>query len=256
MTAIIEHEGGNKLAITGKHSNELFVCPYEGCGRMFKAQFSMNRHLVVHSQVKNQLCKYCGKAFTLPQYLREHEYTHTKELPYICGVKGCARRFRQAGKLSLHRRTHPEYITKKYDYTLNQQKRTKKQPKSSNNSKKSEANKVSNGSDDKRKPFSCINLNNEEKKETKKLLPSMKYVREYLDHSTNTLSLTTVAHDHQNMKHSQTEMEREEMDSLAKFLERVYTPSISPSSRENESPKPRAYSSLDLFDLTKKYGEK
>jgi len=111
--------------LDGQKPNQTFNCPWQGCGRLFRAQFSLNRHMVLHTQAKKYICKLCQRSFSLPQYLREHEYTHTKELPYECGVSGCAMRFRQAGKLSLHRRTHPEYTTKKYDYTLNCEKRSK-----------------------------------------------------------------------------------------------------------------------------------
>ena len=100
-----------------------FQCPSEGCGRVFSAKFLLNRHMVIHSEVKKYKCEYCQKSFSLPQYWKEHVYIHTKELPYECGVAGCTMRFRQAGKLSLHRRTHPEYTLKKYNYPTNQPKR-------------------------------------------------------------------------------------------------------------------------------------
>jgi len=48
------------------------------------------------------------------RYLKEHVYIHTKDKPYTCGIGGCNKRFRQAGKLSLHRRTHKEYSLKSY----------------------------------------------------------------------------------------------------------------------------------------------
>jgi len=100
---------------TPDHSHEkLFVCSYLGCGRKFKTKFSMSRHNLVHSQEKNYECRYCGKKFALYQYLKEHTNTHTSEKPYVCGVSGCQERFSQTGKLSLHRRTHPEYKLKKY----------------------------------------------------------------------------------------------------------------------------------------------
>ncbi len=92
-----------------------FVCTQPGCGRLFKTKFSMKRHAFVHNENKRYICEYCGKKFALPQYMREHTYTHTKDRPYVCGVAGCLLRFRQAGKLSLHRRTHPEYKLKQYD---------------------------------------------------------------------------------------------------------------------------------------------
>lgn len=252
MTAIIDRK--EEIGFGDKQRTELFVCPYEGCDRMFKAQFSMNRHLVVHSQVKSHKCRFCGKGFTLPQYLREHEYTHTKELPYICGVSGCVRRFRQAGKLSLHRRTHPEYTTKKYDYTLNRQKRTKKQVKDAEGSKRGGVGNAQNGSN--------VSMGNEEK-EVKGHLPSMKDVKTFLDHSAHMASSLTVVHDHvaldpQNGKGvncPQIEIDGERINSLAKFLDKVYSIPVSPDSRKNSSPRANSSSGLDLFDLAKKYGE-
>lgn len=96
-------------------ANEFYECPFSGCGRLFKTKFSMKRHSLVHNAEKNYACKYCGKKFALPQYLKEHTYTHTHDKPYVCGVAGCQKRFRQAGKLSLHRRTHKEYVLKQYE---------------------------------------------------------------------------------------------------------------------------------------------
>jgi hypothetical protein len=97
----------------------VYQCTREDCGKLFKTKFSLKRHMLIHSQQKEHECPHCGKKFSLPQYMREHMFTHTKEKPYVCGVAGCPERFRQAGKLSLHRRTHPEYNLKKYNYTLN-----------------------------------------------------------------------------------------------------------------------------------------
>ncbi len=97
-----------------KDGDKLFVCSFPSCGKRFKTKFSMCRHNLVHSQEKNYTCEFCGKKFALLQYLKEHTNTHTSEKPYVCGVAGCQERFSQTGKLSLHRRTHPEYRLKKY----------------------------------------------------------------------------------------------------------------------------------------------
>ena len=94
--------------------NRHLLCSYPGCGRLFKTRFSLRRHTLVHTQEKKYGCEYCGKRFSLLQYMREHTYIHTQECPYVCGVAGCQERFRQNGKLSLHRRTHPEYKLKTY----------------------------------------------------------------------------------------------------------------------------------------------
>ena len=109
-------EKGAELAAKPKKQ---FTCPFPNCGRLFRTKFSMKRHSLIHSQNKQYICKHCGKKFALPQYLKEHIYTHTQDKPYVCGVAGCEKRFRQAGKLSLHRRTHKEYALKQYECQAN-----------------------------------------------------------------------------------------------------------------------------------------
>eukprot|EP00826_Nyctotherus_ovalis_P003871 TRINITY_DN10801_c0_g2_i3.p1 TRINITY_DN10801_c0_g2~~TRINITY_DN10801_c0_g2_i3.p1 ORF type:complete len:204 (+),score=6.14 TRINITY_DN10801_c0_g2_i3:46-657(+) len=89
-----------------------FTCPYPECARAFKTKYSMKRHLFIHTQDKRFLCPHCPKAFALPQYLKEHIFTHTKDRPYVCDVAGCNKKFRQAGKLLIHRRTHKEHALK------------------------------------------------------------------------------------------------------------------------------------------------
>ena len=175
-----------------------FVCPFETCGRRFCAQFALNRHLIVHSENKQYICEYCGKKFSLSQYLREHRYLHTNELPYICGISGCTMCFRQAGKLSLHRRTHPEYKLKKYDYSLNTNKRSKRhkkqiiqknEPMASKDIIKKEVdvpkkNSIVDGSNN-----LTQNMNAENKIEKQTLLPSLIALEESLKKTTNSPTL-------------------------------------------------------------------
>ena len=128
MTTNSENEVKDIHEASSFKQRKSIMCPWEGCGRLFNAQFSLNRHIVVHTQPRRFVCRYCNKGFSLGQYYREHLYIHTKENPYVCGVSGCSMKFRQAGKLSIHRKTHPEYVPKKYNYSLNKEKRTKHKP--------------------------------------------------------------------------------------------------------------------------------
>jgi len=108
----------NNMSLCQKEGNcekSFFTCKHPGCDKKFRTKFSMKRHAYVHTQDKKYACKYCDKRFSLPQYLKEHTFTHTQDKPYVCGVAGCEKRFRQAGKLSLHRRTHDEYVLKQYN---------------------------------------------------------------------------------------------------------------------------------------------
>lgn len=56
------------------------------------------------------MCVLCFKTFTLAQYLKEHTYIHTQQKPFKCDYEGCNRAFRQAGKLSMHKKIHLNII--------------------------------------------------------------------------------------------------------------------------------------------------
>ena len=91
-----------------------FYCDYPGCHKSFTTKFSLQRHKIIHTGVKKFQCPHCGCRFRLPCDLKEHVYTHTKELPYICGVNDCKKAFRHPSDLSIHRRKHPEYKLKSH----------------------------------------------------------------------------------------------------------------------------------------------
>jgi uncharacterized Zn-finger protein len=52
----------------------------------------------------------CFKKFALAQYLKEHTYIHTGQKPFKCPYEGCTKAFRQAGKLSMHKKFHQNKI--------------------------------------------------------------------------------------------------------------------------------------------------
>ena len=104
----------NKLPSASKR--KVFTCTFFNCNQVFKTKFSCKRHQLVHTKEKPFACEICGRKFGLLQHLKEHCYRHSKQKPYICGIKGCQEAFRHASELSVHRRTHPEYNLKKYNY--------------------------------------------------------------------------------------------------------------------------------------------
>lgn len=138
MSTQTEHSLSDK--IEEKHQKKPVQCPWEGCGRLFKARFLLNRHMLIHDKVKKYKCEFCDKSFSLAQHWKEHTSIHTGEFPYICGIGGCTQKFRQGGKLSLHRRSHPEYVLRKYNYSLNP---TKKSAMHSKATSKTESKKAS-----------------------------------------------------------------------------------------------------------------
>lgn len=95
-------------------SKPIFICDYKGCEKIFTTKYSLIRHNQTHKKRKDFKCKECDKTFSIKQNLVEHEFVHTGELPYLCNVNGWGERFRQRGKLSLHRQSHKSYNKKEY----------------------------------------------------------------------------------------------------------------------------------------------
>ena len=83
-----------------------YSCDYGNCTNKYKTKYSLKRHYLTHMGVKQYKCKFCDKRFSLSQYLQEHMYIHTGEKPFTCKFPGCGKKFRQAGKLSIHKKQH------------------------------------------------------------------------------------------------------------------------------------------------------
>ena len=95
---------------------KLFSCEHPGCSKVYSSMFSLKRHQGTHRTDKPFVCDICGKRFVMIQYLKEHSYCHTKEKSHVCKINGCKKSFRHASDLSLHRRVHPEFKLRKYNY--------------------------------------------------------------------------------------------------------------------------------------------
>ena len=87
-----------------------YECKYEECDKKFTTRFSLRRHISTHAPAKTFTCMICYKQFALGQYLKEHTYIHTGQKPFKCPYEGCTKAFRQAGKLSLHKKFHQNKI--------------------------------------------------------------------------------------------------------------------------------------------------
>ena len=87
-----------------------YQCKVANCDKSYTTRFSLRRHIASHSAIKQHVCVLCFKTFTLAQYLKEHTYIHTQQKPFKCDFNGCQRAFRQAGKLSMHKKIHQNII--------------------------------------------------------------------------------------------------------------------------------------------------
>uniref|UniRef100_A0A4X2K8M8 Ovo like zinc finger 2 n=1 Tax=Vombatus ursinus TaxID=29139 RepID=A0A4X2K8M8_VOMUR len=80
--------------------NEAMVYSCELCGKGFRLQRMLNRHLKCHNQVKRHLCTFCGKGFNDTFDLKRHVRTHTGIRPYKCEI--CNKAFTQRCSLESH----------------------------------------------------------------------------------------------------------------------------------------------------------
>uniref|UniRef100_A0A8C8S3H7 Ovo like zinc finger 2 n=1 Tax=Pelusios castaneus TaxID=367368 RepID=A0A8C8S3H7_9SAUR len=70
------------------------------CGKGFRLQRMLNRHVKCHNQVKRHLCTFCGKGFNDTFDLKRHVRTHTGIRPYKCEI--CNKAFTQRCSLESH----------------------------------------------------------------------------------------------------------------------------------------------------------
>jgi uncharacterized Zn-finger protein len=85
-----------------------YLCTVESCGKAFKDNSKLKRHMLVHTGDRPFRCLFCGKSFSLDFNLRTHIRIHTGEKPYVCEVQGCNKSFSQSNNLALHAKTHEQ----------------------------------------------------------------------------------------------------------------------------------------------------
>ncbi|KAM3912911.1 zinc finger protein 692-like isoform 1-T1 [Leptodactylus fuscus] len=86
---------------------ELLMCDYEDCGKIFSKRQYLNYHQKYqHMNQRTFRCSVteCGKTFNFKKHLKEHEKRHSDRRDFICEF--CARAFRSSSNLIIHRRIH------------------------------------------------------------------------------------------------------------------------------------------------------
>ncbi|GJQ81013.1 hypothetical protein Trydic_g23441 [Trypoxylus dichotomus] len=81
-----------------------FAC--KTCGKSFRLQTILKKHMTTHMDDKPYVCTHCERSFKCKYVLKKHLMIHTGEKPFSCEV--CKRRFREKGTLSDHMLTHTE----------------------------------------------------------------------------------------------------------------------------------------------------
>mmetsp|Transcript_3004 Transcript_3004/g.6268 ORF Transcript_3004/g.6268 Transcript_3004/m.6268 type:complete len:239 (-) Transcript_3004:26-742(-) len=86
------------------------------CGKYAPDRSKLERHMLVHTQVKNFMCTYCDKTFTHDCNRKTHERIHTGEKPYSCSF--CSFSAAQVANMRHHMKTkhkfaYPELMSMK-----------------------------------------------------------------------------------------------------------------------------------------------
>lgn len=76
------------------------------CGKEFRHQYTLMRHLPTHTDERNYKCDDCGKAFRQMSTLSQHRAIHSDARPYVCEC--CKKTFNRVSTLISHRKTHSD----------------------------------------------------------------------------------------------------------------------------------------------------
>ena len=90
-----------------------FICTQESCGKAFKSNFYLKRHLIkVHPIDRRFRCDIngCNKGFKTKPHLNSHKLSHSNEWPFACDHKDCKFRARRLSDLKKHQRIHTRVV--------------------------------------------------------------------------------------------------------------------------------------------------
>ena len=80
--------------------NPSYQCMYPKCGKWFKHKGELTLHIEIHRKIWYD-CPKCDFSTLLIKYLKEHEKSHNKDLPYSCSL--CGERFLWRSGLKRHK---------------------------------------------------------------------------------------------------------------------------------------------------------
>ncbi|XP_053951792.1 zinc finger protein 100-like isoform X1 [Anastrepha ludens] len=87
------------------HSPSKHIC--SECGLQLNSRVTLNRHMLVHSDVMRHKCDYCGRAFKRAKTLKTHLILHSGLKPYSCEF--CDKTFTNGSNCRTHmKRAHTE----------------------------------------------------------------------------------------------------------------------------------------------------
>ena len=86
------------------HEAKAFICTFPGCGFKSDKPSNVEKHAVIHSNVKAYSCSECGKHFSQPNGLRSHLRSCQQQRRYLCDI--CGAKFNHLQSMKSHRMLH------------------------------------------------------------------------------------------------------------------------------------------------------
>jgi transcription elongation factor Elf1 len=75
------------------------------CEKRFASAATLEKHLLVHAEIRPYRCSVCDIGFKLKVHLKKHNlYRHSEEYPCECSI--CGKRFKDSSAVRLHERIH------------------------------------------------------------------------------------------------------------------------------------------------------
>jgi len=87
-----------------KNGREIKVWECGLCGKEFRFQYTLVRHIPTHTDVRNFQCDQCPKAFRQLSTLAQHKATHLNMRPFSCDI--CDKSFNRISTLISHKKIH------------------------------------------------------------------------------------------------------------------------------------------------------
>ncbi|KAF6207756.1 hypothetical protein GE061_016204 [Apolygus lucorum] len=87
-----------------KDGKEIKIWECGLCGKEFKFQYTLVRHIPTHTDVRNYQCNMCPKAFRQLSTLAQHKVTHLNLRPFVCEF--CCKSFNRISTLISHKKIH------------------------------------------------------------------------------------------------------------------------------------------------------